>query len=120
LAKKRGVEGETQFRMMASLEQQLVAAPAEGFLNFPLVGIDIRYISIGVARDAIEVAEFAVGDADIGGIDIPVDLPGYFSMRDLVFTQLVGYLHQFGQGRMSEEKNPFFFIEKFFIKRLIV
>ncbi len=81
--KQPGIKAESQFRMVTALQQELVAAPAESLFDLSFVGIDVRDIGIGVAGDAIEVAEFAVGDTHIGGIDVAVDLPGDLTMRDL-------------------------------------
>jgi len=49
-----------------------------------------------VAGATEKVAELAVGDANIGGINIPVYLPGYFAMRYLDLAQLIGCVHQIG------------------------
>src|SRR5277367_6481032 len=56
----------TLFRMVAPLQQQLIAAPAECFFYLFFISGNIRYIGIGMARDTIEITEFTIGDTDIG------------------------------------------------------
>jgi len=65
-----------------------------------------------VARDAVEITELTVGDADVRGVDVAVDLPGDQTMRNLHFPQFVGDLHQFSQGSVFEKKYAFFLVEK--------
>ena len=89
-----------------ALQKQLVTAPAEGFFDLPFVGVDVGDIGIRMARDPIEVAKFAIRDANIGRIHIAIDLPGDLSMRNLLFPQLVCDIHQFGQRGLFEKKDP--------------
>jgi hypothetical protein len=55
----------------------------------------------------VEITEFAIGDANICGINIPVDLPGDPSMAYLPFPDFVGNKDQFAQRSIFEEKNTF-------------
>jgi hypothetical protein len=93
---------------MAALEQQLVAPILEGFFDLPSVGRHVRDIGFGVARDAIKVAEFAIGDTDIGGVHIPVYLPGHAAMGHLLLPQLIANEHQVCQGGVMVEVHTFF------------
>ena len=96
--------------MMAALQQQLVTTIAHGLFNFSPVSGHVRDIGVGVAGYAIEIAEFAVGDTDIGGIDIPVYLPGDLSMGHGHFPKLVGEVHELCEGGVLEEKDAFFHV----------
>jgi hypothetical protein len=50
-----------------------------------------------MARDPVEVTELAIGYTNVGGIEVPVDLPGYFiGMMFFDVTDVVGYKHQLG------------------------
>jgi hypothetical protein len=51
-----------------------------------------------MTRYAVEITKFAIGDANVGGVYITVDLPGYFSMGYLFFTKGICYKHQIGQS----------------------
>src|ERR1700722_11457088 len=106
--------------MVTALQQQLVAAPAKGLFYFLFVSIEIGDIGIGMARDAIEVTEFTIGDTDIGGIDIAINLPGHLAVRYLHLPQFVGHLHEFGQRGMREKKYSFFYVQKLSFQCLMV
>src|SRR5579872_993793 len=74
LAEKIRVKMQAQGGVMASLEKELVASPAKSLFNFSFVGVDIGDIGVGMAGDAIEIAELAIGDAYIRRIHVAVDL----------------------------------------------
>jgi hypothetical protein len=95
LAKCIGIEIQAQFRMVAALQQQLITAILNGFADFLAVGVHISDIGISMARNAVEIAKLTIGNTNIGGIDISIDLPGHFSMGHVVFTHLISYIHQF-------------------------
>ena len=90
---------------MASLQQQLIATPPECFFNFFNVGIDIRYIGVRMTGNPVEITKLTIGNANIGGIYIAVDLPGHFSVSHLLFTKLISYKHQFGQRCFIKKRN---------------
>jgi hypothetical protein len=60
-----------------------------------------------MAGNAKEIAEFTIGDANVGGINVAVNLPGHFSVRHLLFTQLIGYKHQFSQWGLFKKVHSF-------------
>ena len=98
---------ESQFRMMTALEQQLIAAVAKGFPDlFPIRG-HVGDIGLGVTGDAVEIAEFTIGDTDVGGIDVSVDLPGNFSVWYLDLPQFVGNMYEIGQRRLVVQVHSF-------------
>ena len=116
-----GAEGiyiklQAQFRVVAALEQELVAPVFQGFGDFLPVGGHVRDIGFGMAGDAVEIAKLAVGHADIGGVDVPVDLPGHFTMRHLLAAQGIGHGHQVRQRSVGKEVLAFFSGEKGKIK----
>jgi hypothetical protein len=56
-----------------------------------------------------EIAKFAISDTDICRIDISVDLPSNFAVRNLYFAKFIGYISQIRRSRMFVEVNAFFF-----------
>ena len=88
--------------MVAALQEQLIAAPLQGFPDLFPVGIHGGDISFCVSGDPVEITELAVGDAHIGGVDVPVDLPTHFSMGHLLFPEFICYVHEIGQGGFLE------------------
>src|SRR5262245_45200775 len=60
-----------------------------------------------MAGYAVEIAEFTIGDAYIGGIDVAIDLPGYLTMWNLLFTHFVGYKHQLSKWRLFKQGYAF-------------
>ena len=72
------VEVNAQLRMQAALQQQLVAAQTERAVDFFAVLLhrgDER--PVGLVGFAVEVAELAARNADVGDVDVAVDLPGH-------------------------------------------
>ena len=71
------IELDAQFWMHSALQQQLIAAKFIEAVNLLAVLLDSGYkVFLGLVRFAVEVAEEAARGADIGGIDIAVNLPG--------------------------------------------
>ena len=54
-------------------------------------GAPFRFTADGIQQ--------AIRDAGIGGVGVAVDDPGDLSMGNLLFTQLIGNIHQLGEGR---------------------
>jgi hypothetical protein len=106
--------------MVATLQQKLVAAISQGLGNFFPVGRHVRYVSLGMARYAIEIAKLAIGNAHIGSVYISVNLPRYFTLGNLFFSHFVRYKHQFSQRCMLKKKNTFFYRKKTKLLRLLI
>jgi hypothetical protein len=106
--------------MVTSLKQKLIAAPPDGFLNFFPVNGHIGYVSLGMARYPVKVTKLAVGYANVGSIDIPVNLPCYFSVGDSLPAQGIGHQHQIRERCIFKKKNSLFGGKPFFIKRLLI
>jgi hypothetical protein len=66
-----------------------------------------------VTGDAIEITELTIRDADVRGIHVAIDLPGYFAMWHLLFAQFIGDVDQIGQGGMMIQMQPLFKREEF-------
>ncbi|MNN23992.1 hypothetical protein D3C81_1374060 [compost metagenome] len=79
---------------MATLQQQLVATVFKSFLYLLFVAFNIGNVAIFMTRATEKIAKFAICNTHIGGIDISVDLPGYFTMWHLYLTQFIGYESQ--------------------------
>ena len=105
---ERFVPAEVEFRMQTALEQQLVAAEGDGFANLLTVfvkGGDVGAVPVGEA--AVEVAEFAATDADVGNVDVAVDLPGDGVAGVELAATGVGCGHQFGQRNVVPQREGF-------------
>ena len=61
-------------------------AEAEKLIDLLLVLLNSSDVGFFVARPAVEVAEFAIGNANVGGIGVPVDDPGDNVTRDMELT----------------------------------
>ena len=115
LTEQRCIEVEAQFRMMAALQQQLIAAPAEGLFYLFFVGIDTRDIGVGMAGNALEITEFAIGDTNVRGVDIAIYLPGHLTVRNGDLPQFIAHLHQVCKRGIFEEEHAFFDIQEFLL-----
>ena len=107
-AESIGIVFESEVWMVAALQQQLVSSPLEGLPDFFPVGIHGGDIGLCMAGDAVEVAELAIRDAHVGGIDVAIDLPAYFSVGHLLFSEFIRHMHQVGQWRFLEQKKALF------------
>src|SRR5689334_11371137 len=65
---------ELERRMIAALEKRLIAAEGDGFVDFFVKFLARENVAIGVARFTVKGAEIANGRADVGVIDITVDV----------------------------------------------
>jgi hypothetical protein len=120
LPEQGGIKIQSKIGMMASLKQQLVAAIFKGFLDlFPISG-HVCDIGFGVPGYSVEIAEFAIGDTNVGGIDIPVDLPGHAPMRYLFFAEFVSQEHQVSKWCVMVKKYAFLHGKEFHIQRFLV
>src|SRR5690606_4747734 len=110
----------SQLRMMAPLQQQLFTAVPECLLNFSFVGVNIGDIGLRVTGYPVEVAEFTVGNAYVGCINVSVNDPGNLAVWNLFLSQFVGNKHQFGKGSMLENEHTFVFCKKFEIQGTLI
>ena len=105
---------------MATLQQQLLSAIPESLVDLGFVCLNIGDIGFRMTGNPVKIAEFAIGNADIGGVYIPVDDPGDLAVRNLLLPELVGNEHQIGKGSIFKEKNAFFNRQKPKIQRFVV
>src|SRR5688572_21173174 len=115
-----GVKIESQLRMMSSLEQKLVTTIADSFHDLFPVGGHIGDVGFCMSGYAIKIAEFTISNTNIGRIHIPVYLPGNLSMRHLLFSQFIGYKHEFCQRSMFKKKHPFLHFQETKTERFFV
>lgn len=72
------VEIDPQLRVQTALQQQLVAAEGEHPLDFLLVFVERGDESpLRLVGFAVEIAEAAARNADVGDVHVAVDLPGH-------------------------------------------
>ncbi len=95
------VEVDAQTRMQPALQQQLVGAQFERTVDLlAILGECGNERPLGLVRLAVEVAEAAARDADIGYVDIAVDLPRDDRLVvDRLAAQHVGRLAELVQRR---------------------
>jgi hypothetical protein len=62
--------------------------------------------------DPEKITKLAVGYTNISGVDIPVDLPGDFIVRNLFLAQFIRNKHDFGKRGLFKYKHSFFNREK--------
>ena len=62
--------------MQAALHQNLIAAEIDGLLNLLQKHVAIEHVAFGMSRLAVERAEIADGRADVGVVDVAVDVVG--------------------------------------------
>jgi hypothetical protein len=57
--------------------------------------------------NAIEIAEFAIGYAHVGGVHVTVYDPGHLAIVPLGLPELVGNKHQVGERGMFKQELTF-------------
>lgn len=112
LTEKVDIKIEPKIRVMAALQQKLIAAEAEQLVNFFFVFLNGGCVGLLVPRPAVEVAELAIGDADVGGVGVAVYDPGHYVSGYMLLPQLVGGVHQLGGGAIFEEEEALFGAEE--------
>ena len=82
-------------RVMPALQKQLITSVTKGLFNFLFVRLHIGDVRVLMPGDPVKITELTIGNANIGGIHIPVDLPGNNSccIGFLNFTQLIRHIH---------------------------
>src|SRR5664279_634587 len=93
--------------MMTALQQQLVTAPTKSLFNFFNVGIDIRYICVCMTRDSVKITKLAIGNTNVGCINISVDLPCNLTVTYLFLPEPVSNIHDFTQRSMLKKRHTF-------------
>jgi hypothetical protein len=98
--------------MMAALQQQLVSAQSECLFDFYLVGFNVSDVAFFMPWSPEKITEFTVGDANIGSINVAVDLPGYFSAGHLLLSQFISNKCEFSSCCVMVKKNTFFLCQE--------
>ena len=108
------VEVDFQSGVQAALQQQLVAAQTERAVDFFAVLLhrgDER--PVGLVGFAVEVAELAARNADVGDVDVAVDLPRHdLRIGNHGAAHLVGHQRQLLQRGFVVEPVGFFARER--------
>src|ERR1017187_3363077 len=107
LAKQINVKLQAQIRMMPALQQQLLSPIPESFLNLYLVSFNIGDVSVLMSRNPVEIAKLAIGNANIGCIQVSVDNPGNLIIRLALFSELIPHKHQLRCSGRIKKKYPF-------------
>lgn len=67
---------EFEVGVQSTLHEDLVAAEFDGFLDFLEQFLSIQHVAFVAFRGSIKSAEVANGGADVGVVDIPIDVVG--------------------------------------------
>ena len=67
--------------MHAALHERLIAAQRDGFLDLLVNLLARQDVGVGVVALAVEGAEIADGGADVGVVDVAVDVVGAIRLR---------------------------------------
>ena len=85
------VPGDRQVGVVAALQQQLVAAERPGLVDLAEDLLEAEDVAFGMADGAVERAEVAAGDADVGVVDVAVDDVGDDAVGMLAPPDRVGH-----------------------------
>ena len=114
---------EAELRVVAALQQELLSSQCKSLFDLLAVLLQGGYVALFMAGPAKEVAELAVGDANIGGIGIAVNDPGDHISRHMVLPEAIANKHELCRGGILEEENAFFCREVFqvegFLKQVV-
>jgi hypothetical protein len=94
---------ERDVRVVSALEQDLHAADGLALVDLGADLLEAEDVPLGVAGPAVERAELAVGDADVGVVDVPVDDVGDHALRVPAPPLRVGELAQLQEGGVLVE-----------------
>ena len=113
-AEKRLIEIDAVARMQAPLQQQLVAAQCAELGDSRKIILERQRIRLlRLIRPAVEIAELASRQADIGIIDVPVDLVTDPPPRHMREPRLLRPLAEFPERRIAIERQSFVFFQPF-------
>ena len=84
------VPRELKVGMQPALQQNLIAAQGDGFLDLRVEGRTVQHIALGRLRAAVERAEIADRCADVGVVDVAVDVVRAIVLRVESQRHLVG------------------------------
>ena len=93
--------------MHAALHQDLVAAQRDGFLDLLVEFLARQHVGVGVVDLAVEGAEIADGGADVGVVDVAVDVVGAVRLGMQPAADGVGGAAEVVQVAAIEERRPF-------------
>ena len=65
---------QSQMRMQSALHEDLVAAQRHGLADLLEQDVAVEHVGVGVVHLSIEGAEIADGGADVGVVDVAVDV----------------------------------------------
>src|SRR6476661_8959362 len=99
--------------MVASLQEQLVAAILNGFFYLSFICFYIGDVRIFMAGYPVKIAKLTIGNTYIGGVHIAVYLPRYPAMRHLFFPKLIGNEHKVSQCSVFKQKHTFLYRQEF-------
>jgi hypothetical protein len=90
--------------MIAALQERLIAAQRNGFLDLLVDDLARQHVGAGVAGLAVERTEVADRGADVGVVDIAVDVVGAIRLGVQASADGVGGAAQKRQVAASEER----------------
>ncbi len=97
-----------QRRMVAALQEDLIAAEGDGFLDLLVQHLARQDVGVGVGALAVEGAEIADGGADVGVVDVAVDVVGAVRLGMQPAAHGVGGAAEGGQVAAVEQGQALF------------
>ena len=119
LAHEGRVVVERQRRVVAALEEHRRRALLGRELDLGEHLLDAERVGLGITGLAVEGAELAVGDADVGVVRVRVDDEGDGAVRDPREPDLLGERAQLEERRVREEPAALVAIEALAVERLL-
>ncbi len=97
-----------QTGVQATLHQDLIAAQRNRFLDFLIKDVPRQHVGIVIMALAVKRAEIADGSADVGIVDVPVDVVGPVRLRVETAAHGIGSSAQGHQIAALEQGAAFF------------
>ena len=98
------VPDEWEIRIVSTLKQQLHAPNGDRLVYLAKQLLEPEHVSFGRPDGTVECAEVALGDADVGVVDVPIDDVGHGAAGVLASPDAVGDLTEQRRGRFAVQR----------------
>jgi hypothetical protein len=98
---------EFEVGVQATLHEDLVAAEIDGFLDLLEQFLPIQYVAFVAFRGSVKRAEVANSGADVGVVDVPIDVVGTVVLGVKAFGDCLCRLSEGAQVGALEEDQSF-------------
>ena len=93
-------------RVQAALHQDLVAAQGDGLADLLEKHVAVEHVGVGIVDFPVERAEVADRRADVGVIDVAVDVVGPVRLRMKPPADEIGRAPELEQGGRAKQARP--------------